>query len=425
MTKPLAERLRPNSLEEYVGQQHIIGKGAPLRRIIESKHGIPSFILWGPPGVGKTTLATIISYTIDVPFYTLSAVTSGVKEVREVIDKATKERFFSNSAPILFIDEIHRFSKSQQDSLLGAVEKGVVTLIGATTENPSFEVIRPLLSRCQTYILQPLSKNDLEALLQRAITEDVELQQRNIELRETDALLHFSGGDARKLLNILELVVDAFEGDEKVIITNDFVKQCLQQNPLAYDKGGEMHYDIISAFIKSIRGSDPDAAIYWLARMISAGEDPKFIARRLVISASEDIGLANPNALLLANAAFDAVQKIGWPEGRIPLAEATIYLATSPKSNSAYLAINKALEIVNETGNQPVPLHLRNAPTTLMKEVGYGDGYKYSHDYPNNFVEQQYMPDALLGMHLWQAQHSSNEEKLYQQMVKCWGDRFK
>lgn len=425
MTKPLAERLRPNSLEEYVGQQHIIGKGAPLRRIIESKHGIPSFILWGPPGVGKTTLATIISHTIDVPFYTLSAVTSGVKEVREVIDKATKERFFSNSAPILFIDEIHRFSKSQQDSLLGAVEKGVVTLIGATTENPSFEVIRPLLSRCQTYILQPLSKNDLETLLQRAITEDVELQQRNIELRETDALLHFSGGDARKLLNILELVVDAFEGDHKVIITNDFVKQCLQQNPLAYDKGGEMHYDIISAFIKSIRGSDPDAAIYWLARMISAGEDPKFIARRLVISASEDIGLANPNALLLANAAFDAVQKIGWPEGRIPLAEATIYLATSPKSNSAYLAINKALEIVNETGNQPVPLHLRNAPTTLMKEVGYGDGYKYSHDYPNNFVEQQYMPDALLGMRLWQAQHSSNEEKLYQQMVKCWGDRFK
>ena len=425
MTKPLAERLRPNSLEEYVGQQHIIGKGAPLRRIIESKHGIPSFILWGPPGVGKTTLATIISHTIDVPFYTLSAVTSGVKEVREVIDKATKERFFSNSAPILFIDEIHRFSKSQQDSLLGAVEKGVVTLIGATTENPSFEVIRPLLSRCQTYILQPLSKNDLESLLQRAITEDVELQQRNIELRETDALLHFSGGDARKLFNVLELVVDAFEGDDKVIITNDFVKQCLQQNPLAYDKGGEMHYDIISAFIKSIRGSDPDAAIYWLARMISAGEDPKFIARRLVISASEDIGLANPNALLLANAAFDAVQKIGWPEGRIPLAEATIYLATSPKSNSAYLAINKALDIVNETGNQPVPLHLRNAPTTLMKEVGYGDGYKYSHDYPNNFVEQQYMPDALLGMHLWQAQHSSNEEKLYQQMVKCWGDRFK
>lgn len=425
MTKPLAERLRPNSLEEYVGQQHIIGKGAPLRRIIESKHGIPSFILWGPPGVGKTTLATIISHTIDVPFYTLSAVTSGVKEVREVIDKATKERFFSNSAPILFIDEIHRFSKSQQDSLLGAVEKGVVTLIGATTENPSFEVIRPLLSRCQTYILQPLSKNDLEALLQRAITEDVELQQRNIELRETDALLHFSGGDARKLLNVLELVVDAFEGDDKVIITNDFVKQCLQQNPLAYDKGGEMHYDIISAFIKSIRGSDPDAAIYWLARMISAGEDPKFIARRLVISASEDIGLANPNALLLANAAFDAVQKIGWPEGRIPLAEATIYLATSPKSNSAYLAINKALEIVNETGNQPVPLHLRNAPTTLMKEVGYGDGYKYSHDYPNNFVEQQYMPDTLLGIRLWQAQHSSNEEKLYQQMVKCWGDRFK
>jgi ATPase, AAA family len=425
MTKPLAERLRPNSLEEYVGQQHIIGKGAPLRRIIESKHGIPSFILWGPPGVGKTTLATIISHTIDVPFYTLSAVTSGVKEVREVIDKATKERFFSNNAPILFIDEIHRFSKSQQDSLLGAVEKGVVTLIGATTENPSFEVIRPLLSRCQTYILQPLSKNDLEALLQRAITEDVELQQRNIELKETDALLHFSGGDARKLLNVLELVVDAFEGDDRVIITNDFVKQCLQQNPLAYDKGGEMHYDIISAFIKSIRGSDPDAAIYWLARMISAGEDPKFIARRLVISASEDIGLANPNALLLANAAFDAVQKIGWPEGRIPLAEATIYLATSPKSNSAYLAINKALEIVNETGNQPVPLHLRNAPTTLMKEVGYGDGYKYSHDYPNNFVEQQYMPDALLGMPLWQAQHSSNEEKLYQQMVKCWGDRFK
>lgn len=422
--EPLAERMRPHTLDEYIGQQHLIGEGAVLRRMIDSGH-ISSFILWGPPGVGKTTLAQIIAHRLETPFYTLSAVTSGVKDVRDVIERAQSGRFFNSVSPILFIDEIHRFSKSQQDSLLGAVEKGTVTLIGATTENPSFEVIRPLLSRCQTYILQPLSKNDLEALLQRAITEDVELQQRNIELKETDALLHFSGGDARKLLNILELVVDAFVGDEKVIITNDFVKQCLQQNPLAYDKGGEMHYDIISAFIKSIRGSDPDAAIYWLARMISAGEDPKFIARRLVISASEDIGLANPNALLLANAAFDAVQKIGWPEGRIPLAEATIYLATSPKSNSAYLAINKALDIVNETGNQPVPLHLRNAPTTLMKEVGYGDGYKYSHDYPNNFIEQQYMPDALLGMRLWQAQHSSNEEKLYQQMVKCWGDRFK
>ena len=423
MSEPLAERMRPRKLDDYVGQEHIIGEGGVLRKMVLSGH-ISSFILWGPPGVGKTTLAEIIANMLNVPFFTLSAVTSGVKDVRDVIEKARNGRFFNSMSPILFIDEIHRFSKSQQDSLLGAVERGVITLIGATTENPSFEVIRPLLSRCQVYVLKPLDQNALTNILQRAINKDVELSNKNIKLEETAAILRYSGGDARKLLNILELVVDACDSDE-IIITNKMVEERLQENPIAYDKDGEMHYDIISAFIKSIRGSDPDAALYWMARMIEGGEDPQFIARRLVISAAEDIGLANPNALLLANAAFDAVQKIGWPEGRIPLAEATIYLATSPKSNSAYLAINKALEIVNETGNQPVPLHLRNAPTTLMKEVGYGDGYKYSHDYPNNFVEQQYMPDALLGMRLWQAQHSSNEEKLYQQMVKCWGDRFK
>ena len=415
--------MRPNTLDEYIGQRHLVGKGAVLRNMIEARR-ITSFILWGPPGVGKTTLAQIVANTLQLPFYTLSAVTSGVKDVREVIDKARGGRFFNEGNPILFIAEIHRFSKSQQDSLLGAVEKGVVTLIGATTENPSFEVIRPLLSRCQLYVLKPLGDDDLMELMQRAITHDPELSQRQIVLKETGAILRYSGGDARKLLNILELVVES-SSDEKVVIEDKRVVECLQQNPMAYDKGGEMHYDIISAFIKSIRGSDPDAALYWLARMIEGGEDPSFIARRLVISASEDVGLANPNALLLANAAFDAVMKIGWPEGRIPLAEATVYLAASPKSNSAYNGINKALQIVRQTGNQPVPLHLRNAPTEMMKDLGYASGYKYSHDYPGHFVEQQFMPDSLRDTRIWEAQHSPSEDKLYRRMVECWGDRFK
>lgn len=421
--EPLAERMRPRTLDAYVGQKHIVGKGAVLRSMIDSGR-IASFILWGPPGVGKTTLAQIIANKLETPFYTLSAVTSGVKDVREVIEKARQNRFFTTASPILFIDEIHRFSKSQQDSLLGAVEKGIVTLIGATTENPSFEVIRPLLSRCQLYVLKPLEREDLEELLHRAVTEDEELRKRTIVLQETDAMLRYSGGDARKLLNILELVVES-EGSNSVTITDEMVANRLQQNPLAYDKGGDMHYDIISAFIKSIRGSDPDAALYWLARMIEGGEDPKFIARRLVISASEDVGLANPNALLLANAAFDAVNKIGWPEGRIPLAEATVYLATSPKSNSAYLAIDEALACVRKTGNQPVPLHLRNAPTQLMKSLGYHDGYKYAHDFPGHFVEQQYLPDHLKDSRFWHAQHSPSEEKQYQWMLHCWGGRFK
>lgn len=415
--------MRPRTLDAYVGQKHLVGKGAVLRSMIDSGR-IASFILWGPPGVGKTTLAQIIANKLETPFYTLSAVTSGVKDVREVIEKARQNRFFTTASPILFIDEIHRFSKSQQDSLLGAVEKGIVTLIGATTENPSFEVIRPLLSRCQLYVLKPLEREDLEELLHRAVTEDEELRKRTIVLQETDAMLRYSGGDARKLLNILELVVES-EGSDSVTITDEMVANRLQQNPLAYDKGGDMHYDIISAFIKSIRGSDPDAALYWLARMIEGGEDPKFIARRLVISASEDVGLANPNALLLANAAFDAVNKIGWPEGRIPLAEATVYLATSPKSNSAYLAVDEALACVRKTGNQPVPLHLRNAPTQLMKSLGYHDGYKYAHDFPDHFVEQQYLPDQLKDSRFWHAQHSPSEEKQYQWMLRCWGDRFK
>jgi putative ATPase len=392
---------------------------------------ISSFILWGPPGVGKTTLAQIIAHRLETPFYTLSAVTSGVKDVRDVIEKAQKGRFFNEASPILFIDEIHRFSKSQQDSLLGAVERGIVTLIGATTENPSFEVIRPLLSRCQLYVLKSLEKDDLLQLLNRAITTDIILKERKIELKETDAMLRYSGGDARKLLNILELVTEstpgtAVPGDSpsRIIITNELVVACLQQNPLAYDKDGEMHYDIISAFIKSIRGSDPDAALYWMARMIEGGEDPQFIARRMVISASEDIGLANPNALLLANAAFDTVMKIGWPEARIALAEACVYLATSPKSNSAYLGIDTALATVRETGNLPVPLHLRNAPTKLMKQLGYSDGYRYPHDYPGNFTEQQYMPDELKQQRFWHPQHSPAEEKLYQRMAACWGKRF-
>ena len=423
MSEPLAERMRPRSLDDYVGQKYLVGEGAILRKMIDAGR-ISSFILWGPPGVGKTTLAQIIAHTLKVPFYTLSAVTSGVKDVREVIERAKNNRFFDSASPILFIDEIHRFSKSQQDSLLGAVEKGIVTLIGATTENPSFEVIRPLLSRCQLYVLKPLGKDDLQGLLERAIHKDVVLKEKDITLKETSAMLRYSGGDARKLLNILELIVNSFSSDE-IIITDEVVERELQQNPLAYDKQGEMHYDIISAFIKSIRGSDPDAALYWMARMIEGGEDPQFIARRVVISASEDIGLANPNALLLANAAFDTVMKIGWPEARIALAEAVVYLATSPKSNSAYLGINAAIARVRETGNLPVPLHIRNAPTQLMAELGYHDGYKYPHDYPGHFTSQQYLPSEIQNERFWHAQHSPNEEKLYNWMVTCWGDRFK
>ena len=422
MSEPLAERMRPRTLDEYVGQKHLLGEGAVLRRMIETGH-ISSFILWGPPGVGKTTLAQIIANILKVPFYTLSAVTSGVKDVRDVIDRAKSSRFFNSASPILFIDEIHRFNKSQQDSLLGAVERGVVTLIGATTENPSFEVIRPLLSRCQLYVLKSLEKDYLLELLNRAISKDIELSKKSIQLKEYAAILRYSGGDARKLLNILELVVEA-EGADNIVITDQLVETRLQQNPLAYDKDGEMHYDIISAFIKSIRGSDPDAALYWMARMIEGGEDPQFIARRLVISASEDIGLANPNALLLANAAFDAVMKIGWPEGRIPLAEATVYLASCPKSNSAYLAIDNALSKVRETGNLQVPLHLRNAPTGLMKQLGYSDGYKYSHDYPDHFIEQQYLPDELKSARFWHPQHNVMEDKQVNWIKRCWGNRF-
>ena len=423
MSEPLAERLRPRTLDDYVGQRHLVGEGAVLRKMIDTGH-ISSFILWGPPGVGKTTLAQIVASRLQVPFYTLSAVTSGVKDVREVIERAKNGRFFSSASPILFIDEIHRFSKSQQDSLLGAVERGVVTLIGATTENPSFEIIRPLLSRCQLYTLKPLERDDLMLLLHRALTEDVELRERKITVEESGALLRYSGGDARKLLNILELVIGA-SGEEEVVITDRMVEERLQQNPLAYDKDGEMHYDIISAFIKSIRGSDPDAALYWMARMIEGGEDPKFIARRVVISAAEDIGLANPKAVLWAKAAVDAVKKRGWPEGRIPLAEAVVYLATSPKSNSAYLGIDAALAEVRRSGNQPVPLPIRNAPTQLMKQLGYHDGYLYPHDYPGNFVQQQYLPDEVADKRFWHAQHSPMEEKLYQRMLQCWGEKYR
>ena len=423
MSEPLAERMRPRTLDDYVGQQHLVGPGAVLRKMIDTGH-ISSFILWGPPGVGKTTLAQIVANMLQVPFYTLSAVTSGVKDVRDVIERAKSGRFFNSASPILFIDVIHRFSKSQQDSLLGAVERGVVTLIGATTENPSFEIIRPLLSRCQLYVLKSLEASDLLSLLHRAVSQDVELSKRHIHLQQTDALLRYSGGDARKLLNILELVISASTDDE-VTITDEMVEERLQQNPLAYDKDGEMHYDIISAFIKSIRGSDPDAALYWMARMIQGGEDPKFIARRVVISAAEDVGLANPNALLMANTAFDVVNKIGWPEGRIALAEAVVYLATSPKSNSAYLAIDEALAAVRATGNLPVPLPLRTAPTALMKELGYHDGYLYPHDYPGNFVAQSYLPSELGSRRFWHAQHSPSEEKLYQRMLQYWGDRYK
>ncbi len=419
---PLAERLRPTTLEGYIGQTHLVGDGNILKRMIDS--GNPSsIILWGPPGVGKTTLARIIAQSTGSPFYTLSAVNSGVKEVREVIDrcKADASSMFSAGRPILFIDEIHRFSKSQQDSLLGAVESGIITLIGATTENPSFEVIRPLLSRAQVYVLKPLEAPQLRELLDRAIATDIVLSKREIEVKETDALFRFSGGDARKLLNILDLLLQSTPADRPIVIDDKTVTERLQVNPAAYDKNGEMHYDIISAFIKSVRGSDPDAAVYWLARMIDGGEDPEFIARRLVILAAEDIGLANPNALLLANATFDVIAKIGMPEGRIPLAECTVYLATSPKSNSAYLSIDAALARVRETGNLPVPLHIRNAPTSLMKEMGYGADYKYSHDYPGHFVRQQFLPDALVGSRFWNPADNAAEEKLAALQRQRWG----
>lgn len=413
--------MRPSSLDDYVGQKQLVGKESVLRKMIDSGH-IPSFILWGPPGVGKTTLAQIISKQLDIPFYTLSAVNSGVKEVRDIIEKVKSNAFFNNKRPILFIDEIHRFSKSQQDSLLSAVENGTITLIGATTENPSFEVIRPLLSRCQVYVLKSLDENDLLALMHKALQEDVELKNKTIEIKETAALLRFAGGDARKLLNILELVIEADENTinpgKPVLITDAKVIDRLQENPVAYDKGGEMHYDIISAFIKSIRGSNPDGAIYWLGRMVAGGEDPKFIARRLVISASEDIGLANPNALLLANACFDALTKIGWPEGRIILAETTIYLATSPKSNSAYMAIENALSEINQSGNLPIPLHLRNAPTKLMKDLNYGKDYKYAHNYEGNYVEQDYLPEEIKNKKFWLAQNNPQESKIVEHLKK-------
>lgn len=421
--QPLAERLRPSTLDNYIGQKHLVGENAILRQMIETGR-IASFILWGPPGVGKTTLARIIANQLERPFYTLSAVTSGVKDVREVIEKAKSNRMFAQGvSPILFIDEIHRFSKSQQDSLLGAVENGTVTLIGATTENPSFELITPLLSRCQVYVLKALENDDLLELMHHALRTDTVLKQLDIRIEETDALLRYAGGDARKLLNILELISSA-ETSDGIIVTNQLVTERLQQNPMAYDKDGEIHYDIISAFIKSIRGSDPDAAIYWLARMISGGEDPKFIARRLLISAAEDIGLANPNALLLANACFDALHKIGWPEGRIILAETTVYLAASPKSNSAYLSIDEALALVEKTGNLPVPLHLRNAPTKLMKELNYGTNYKYSHDFPNHFIEQQFMPDELKNTRIWKVQENNAEKKLGDWLRFLWNGKY-
>jgi len=421
--QPLAERLRPKTLDDYIGQKHLVGEKAILRQMIASGH-IASFILWGPPGVGKTTLARIIANQLDRPFYTLSAVSSGVKDVREVIEKAKSNRLFAQGkSPILFIDEIHRFSKSQQDSLLGAVESGTVTLIGATTENPSFEVITPLLSRCQVYVLKSLDKEDLLELMDRAIKTDIELKKLTIYVDETEAVLRFAGGDARKLLNIVELVCASENGSE-VHITNQTVTERLQQNPMAYDKDGEIHYDIISAFIKSIRGSDPDAAVYWLARMIAGGEDPKFIARRLVILAAEDIGLANPNALLLSNTCFDALQKIGWPEGRIILSETAIYLAASPKSNSAYLAIDNALALVEKTGNLPVPLHLRNAPTKLMKDLEYGKNYKYSHDFPNHFIAQQFLPDEIKDTRIWEVQENTAEKKLGDWLRALWKGKF-
>lgn len=419
--EPLAERLRPKSLEDYIGQKHLVGKDCVLRKMIESGQ-ISSFILWGPPGVGKTTLAKIIAAQVQAPFYTLSAVHSGVKEVRDVLALCKRDvsGMFCRHRPILFIDEIHRFNKSQQDSLLGAVEMGIVSLIGATTENPSFEIIRPLLSRAQVYVLQPLSDDDLTELLNRAVAKDEILKNRKVDIVETDALFRFAGGDARKMLNIIDLLIQSTADDKPIVIRNDIVTERLQQNPMAYDKNGEMHYDIISAFIKSIRGSNPDAAVYWLARMIAGGEDPAFIARRLVILAAEDIGLANPNALLLANATFDALQKIGWPEGRIILSECAIYLATSPKSNSAYMAIDAALAHVEQTGNQPVPLHLRNAPTKLMKDLGYGADYKYPHSFAGNFVEQEYMPESCKNTTFWTAGENPSEAKMKERMKQLW-----
>ncbi len=420
MLPPLPERLRPSTLDQYVGQRHLVGEGCILRKMIESGN-LSSFILWGPPGVGKTTLAHIIAQTLDRDFFTLSAVTAGVKDVREVFDKARGNGLFQQKgAPILFIDEIHRFNKAQQDALLGAVENGTIVLVGATTENPSFEVITPLLSRCQVFVLKPLEKADLQILLDRALKEDVLLKEKKIELKESDALMRYSGGDARKLLNVLELVVDAQAGKSPVVIDNQTVTSSVQENMAIYDKDGEMHYDIISAFIKSIRGSDPNAAIYYLARMIDGGEDPLFIARRLCLSASEDVGLANPNALLLANACFEVVSKIGMPEGRIPLAETTVYLASSPKSNASYMALEKALAEVKQSGNQPVPLPIRNAPTQLMKELNYSDGYKYAHDYPGHFVDMEFMPDALRGTVFYEPAKNRHEDILKAYLEACW-----
>ena len=416
--KPLAERMRPKSLEDYIGQQHLVGPGKVLRKMIDSGV-VSSFILWGPPGVGKTTLAMIIAEQLKRPFYVLSAVSSGVKDVREVIQKAEGQRFFNTPNPILFIDEIHRFSKAQQDSLLAAVEKGTVTLIGATTENPSFEVISPLLSRCQVYVLKSQEKKDLEDLIDRAVTKDYYLSKRNITVKETEAMISYSGGDARKLLNILELVVNGL-GEGDIVIDNEAVHRELHENPLMYDKDGEQHYDIVSAMIKSIRGGDPNAAVYWMARMLQGGEDPKFIARRLIISAAEDIGLANPNAILIANTCFEVVHKIGMPEARIPLSECVIYLATSPKSNSAYLAIDAAIATVKQTGNSPVPLHLRNAPTKLMKDLNYGLDYKYPHDYPGNFVEQPYLPEELKDKKFYQPQQNAQEVKILERLKAWW-----
>ena len=424
MSTPLAERLRPQSLEDYIGQQHLVGEGGVFRRFIEAGN-VPSFILWGPPGVGKTTLARIVANALERPFYTLSAVTSGVKEVREVIESAKNQKFFSAKTPLLFIDEIHRFNKSQQDSLLGAVEQGVITLIGATTENPSFEVISPLLSRCQVYTLKPMQDSDLQHLLDRALTTDEELKKRNIKVEESAALFSFAGGDARKLLNILDIITSSREGD--LTITDELVTEVLQQNIALYDKNGEQHYDVISAFIKSVRGSDPNAAIYYLARMLAGGEEPRFIARRLVILASEDIGLANPNALLLANACFDTVHKIGMPEARITLAETTIYLATSPKSNSAYVAINEALAFVQKDTNlRPVPLHLRNAVTELMSDEGYGKGYKYAHDFAGNFVEQEFLPESLKGTQFYHPNTGNQtEQRIAERMQQLWNGKYK